>query len=89
MASITLLVTDPAGMHARPASKVAHLAASFDQDITITYKGRTIDAKSIMGLMSLGVPKGAEMTITVTGDDEDTALTQVKDEMKTLGLISE
>lgn len=89
MASITVLVTDPAGMHARPASKVAHLAASFDQDISITYKGRTIDAKSIMGLMSLGVPKGAEMTITVSGEDDEAVLTQVKEEMKTLGLINE
>jgi phosphocarrier protein len=89
MASITVLVTDPAGMHARPASKVAHLAASFDQDIHITYKGRTIDAKSIMGLMSLGVPKGAEMTISVTGDDDESVVAQVKEEMKNLGLIND
>lgn len=87
MAEKSVVITDPAGMHARPASKVAHLAASFDDSITITYKSRTIDAKSIMGLMSLGVPKDAEITIHVEGDQADEHLANVIAEMQTLGLI--
>lgn len=87
MAEKTVVIIDPAGMHARPASKVAHLAASFDQDVSITYKERTIDAKSIMGLMSLGVPKDAQITLKIEGDDATGTLTKVLAEMKELGLI--
>jgi phosphocarrier protein len=87
MAEKTVVIVDPAGMHARPASKVAHLAASFDEDVSITYKARTIDAKSIMGLMSLGVPKDAEITIQVNGDDDESILSSILGEMKELGLI--
>lgn len=87
MAEKSVVIIDPAGMHARPASKVAHLAASFDEDVSITYKERSIDAKSIMGLMSLGVPKDAEITLKVEGDDADTVLSSLLNEMKELGLI--
>ena len=87
MAEKTVVIIDPAGMHARPASKVAHLAASFDEDVSITYKERSIDAKSIMGLMSLGVPKDAEITLKVEGDDADSILSSLLNEMKELGLI--
>lgn len=87
MAEKSVVIIDPAGMHARPASKVAHLAASFDEDVSITYKERSIDAKSIMGLMSLGVPKDAEITLKVEGDDADTILSSLLNEMKELGLI--
>ncbi len=87
MAEKTVVIVDPAGMHARPASKVAHLAASFDEDVSITYKARTIDAKSIMGLMSLGVPKDAEITLQVNGDDDESILSSILGEMKELGLI--
>ncbi len=87
MAEKSVVIIDPAGMHARPASKVAHLAASFDEDVSITYKERSIDAKSIMGLMSLGVPKDAEITLKVEGDDADSILSSLLNEMKELGLI--
>jgi phosphocarrier protein len=88
MASKTVVIIDPAGMHARPASKVAHCAANFDEDIHLTYKERTIDAKSIMGLMSLGVPKDAELTITVSGDEAESILEALENEMRGLGLIA-
>ncbi len=87
MAEKSVVIIDPAGMHARPASKVAHLAASFDEDVSITYKKRSIDAKSIMGLMSLGVPKDAEIILKVEGDDADSILSSLLNEMKELGLI--
>lgn len=87
MAVKTVVIVDPAGMHARPASKVAHLAASFDNEVKLAYKERSIDAKSIMGLMSLGVPKDAEIAISVEGDDAEDVLNTVLAEMNTLGLI--
>lgn len=88
MASQTVIITDPAGMHARPASKVAHFAANYDEDIHFTYKLRTIDAKSIMGLMSLGVPKDAELTISATGDNAEEIVEAMIAEMRQLGLVA-
>lgn len=88
MASQTVIITDPAGMHARPASKVAHFAANYDEDVHLTYKDRTIDAKSIMGLMSLGVPKDAELTITAEGENAEEIVEAIVAEMRNLGLIA-
>jgi phosphocarrier protein len=88
MASQTVVIVDPAGMHARPASKVAHFAANFDEDIHFTFKLRTIDAKSIMGLMSLGVPKDAELTISSTGENAEEIVGAIVQEMRDLGLIA-
>lgn len=88
MAKKTVVIVDPAGMHARPASKVAHLAANFDEEIHLTYKERTIDAKSIMGLMSLGVPKDAELTISSEGENAEETIEAIIDEMRKLGLVA-
>jgi phosphocarrier protein len=67
-------IKDEAGMHARPSSKLSQEAAKHDEDIKLTYNGKTVNLKSIMGIMSLGVPQGAEITITVSGDDEEATL---------------
>ncbi|MFW5913776.1 MAG: phosphocarrier protein HPr [Bacillota bacterium] len=82
----TITITDEAGMHARPASKLAQEAAKYDEDIKLTYNGKTVDLKSIMGVMSLGVPQHAEVTIAVTGDDEENTLNALIKAMDELDL---
>lgn len=68
----TVTVADAAGLHARPASKVAEMAATADGDIVITYDGEDAEADSAMMLMSLGAPHGA--SVTVSGEAGDSAL---------------
>lgn len=82
----TIKITDEAGMHARPASKLSQEAAKYEEDIKLTYNGKTVDLKSIMGVMSLGVPQHAEVTIAVTGDDEENTLNALVKAMDELDL---
>ena len=51
------IITDEAGLHARPATVLVNTASQYDSEIYLEYKGRKVNLKSIMGVMSLGVPK--------------------------------
>jgi phosphocarrier protein len=64
----TFIMIDEAGLHARPASLMSQAASKFTEDITIEYNGKKVNLKSIMCVMSLGVPQGGEITIEVSGD---------------------
>lgn len=71
------IITSETGVHARPATLLVNTASRFASDIEISYKEKRVNLKSIMGVMSLGVPQGAEVEITVNGSDEDEALEAV------------
>ncbi|WP_394232699.1 phosphocarrier protein HPr [Niallia oryzisoli] len=62
------------GIHARPATMLVQAAGKFDSEIHLEYKGKKVNLKSIMGVMSLGIGKGADITIFVDGKDEEFAL---------------
>lgn len=62
-------VVDELGLHARPASLIVHQAGRFDNEINMIYKDKSINAKSIMGLMTLAVTVNTEFTIEVNGDN--------------------
>ena len=74
------------GIHARPATLLVQAAGKFDSEIILEYKGRSVNLKSIMGVMSLGVGKGAEITITAAGSDEKDALNTLTETVKREGL---
>lgn len=79
------IVADEIGLHARPASILVNEASKHSQDINILYKGRKMTLKSILGIMSLGVPYGEEFGIEVVGEDVEavfTALEKVLQEQK-------
>ena len=71
------------GIHARPATILVQAASS---DITLSYEGKSVNLKSIMGVMSLGVGQGADVTITADGDDAKEAIEAIADTMKKEGL---
>jgi phosphocarrier protein HPr len=62
------------GLHARPAAILVKKAGEFKSKIDVVYQGTTKSARSVMGLMSLGLPKGAEVTFNAEGEDADLAL---------------
>ena len=81
-------IIDPIGLHARPASELVKLAATFESDVKIISQGRSGNAKSILNVMALGVKQGQEITIEVSGADEETAVAKIEAELKNLKLIA-
>ena len=74
------------GIHARPATLLVQAASKFGSDINLEYNGTSLNLKSIMGVMSLGVGQGADVTITAEGDDEKEAIAAVAETMSKEGL---
>lgn len=75
-------ITDPQGMHARPAGLLVKTAGAFTSNITIEKAGKAVDAKRIFGIMGLGIKSGEEVVITVEGEDEETAAVELEKFMK-------
>ncbi len=66
-----------AGLYARPVNQLVQNASRFNADIFLTYKGRKVNVKSVLGVLSLAIPKKAEIILEVSGDDEKEALREV------------
>lgn len=73
MKEFQYVITDPEGIHARPAGELVKAAKAFACGITLTKDGKSGDCKKIFGIMGLGVKKGNEVTLTFDGEDEDAA----------------
>ena len=69
-----VIIQNKSGLHARPASLFVQAANKFKSKIELTAKGKTIDAKSILMIMSMGLVKGTQVTISASGEDEKEAL---------------
>ncbi|MYL35283.1 phosphocarrier protein HPr [Pontibacillus yanchengensis] len=74
MAQQTVKITANDGVHARPATVLVQEAGKYQSEVTLEYNGKDVNLKSIMGIMSLGIPSGAEVTFKAEGNDEDEAL---------------
>ncbi|SHJ44433.1 phosphocarrier protein [Geosporobacter subterraneus DSM 17957] len=74
MVNQEVIVINKLGLHARPAALFVQTANKFASDIMIEKGTKKINAKSIMGVMSLGVGKGEKIVIQVDGPDESEAL---------------
>jgi phosphotransferase system HPr (HPr) family protein len=75
--STELVIHNRSGLHARPAAKFVQAAAGFRSSITVrnaSRNGTAVDAKSILGVLGLGVSMGHRIVLTVNGDDEDAAI---------------
>lgn len=82
----TFTVTAETGIHARPATLLVQAAGKFDSEINLAYKEKKVNLKSIMGVMSLGIGKGAEITISAEGSDENDALNTLAETLNREGL---
>lgn len=71
----TVVVASSVGLHARPASLFSQAAAEAGIPVTLTSAaGKTVNAASILGVLSLGVGHGEEVTLAADGDGADDAL---------------
>lgn len=82
MKSFSYIITDPEGIHARPAGEFVKAAKGFESKITIAKDGKEVDAKKIFGVMSLAAKQGQEVIISADGADEDTAIGELEEFMK-------
>lgn len=74
MKEFTYTITDPEGIHARPAGAFVKEAAKFPCSVTIAKDGKEVDAKRILGVMGLGVKCGMEITLKTDGEGEEQAM---------------
>ncbi|WP_309086968.1 phosphocarrier protein HPr [Domibacillus sp.] len=88
MSKKTFTVTADTGIHARPATLLVQTASKHSSDINLEFNGKTVNLKSIMGVMSLGIGKGAEITISAEGSDEESALQAIETLLQNEGLAN-
>ncbi|SMB99678.1 phosphocarrier protein [Thermanaeromonas toyohensis ToBE] len=69
-----VIVTNEAGLHARPAALFVKTAQTFKSKVVIKHGEREADAKSILGVMGLGITKGTPIIIWAEGEDEREAV---------------
>lgn len=80
-------IVSETGIHARPATMLVQTASKYESEITLEYDGKSVNLKSIMGVMSLGAGENAEVIITVDGPDELEAVTAIEETLNNEQLI--
>lgn len=73
MKEFKYVITDPEGIHARPAGLLVKAAKEFACDVKIAKDGKAMNSKAIFGVMGLGAKKGDEVTLMFDGEDEEAA----------------
>ena len=74
MTSQSVMVTNQLGLHARAAARFVHVATRFAAHIKVARDGKTMDGKSIMGILLLAAARGTTITISAEGQDEADAV---------------
>lgn len=82
MQEFKYVITDPLGIHARPAGQLVKEASKFTSTVTIKCGEKSVDAKRIMGVMGMSIKAGDEVTICIDGADEDAAFASITEFMK-------
>lgn len=75
-------ITDPEGIHARPAGELVKVSKQFQSAIAITKEEKSADAKRIFGIMGLGVKQSQEIQVTAEGEDEEEAIAALENFLK-------
>ena len=70
----TAVVNNQVGLHARPATFFIQKANEFKSSIWVEVEERRVNAKSLLGVLSLGIVKGTEITLIANGPDEEEAV---------------
>lgn len=66
------------GLEARPVAMLVQVASQFESTVYINSGDRKVNAKSIMGMMSLGLDSGEKITVAADGSDEEAAITEIE-----------
>lgn len=73
-----MLIVNPLGMHARPAAALVQTVLQFSSDVHLQVDGHRVNAKSIMGLLTLAAAQGSRVTVVCKGPDAEAAMNAVR-----------
>ena len=68
----------PSGLEARPVALLVQVASQYDSQIHVEVEGKRVNAKSIMGMMTLGLETGEEIVVEAEGTDEAAAMDDIE-----------
>lgn len=88
MAEKIFKIVSNGGLHARPATALVKVASSFECEVQLEFKGKSVNVKSIMGILSLAIPSGAEVKISTKGTDEKMALQTITEALTKEGIAN-
>lgn len=78
MISKKITIKIPTGLEARPVALLVQVASRYDSSIYVECEDKKVNAKSIMGMMSLGIAAGEEVTVIADGEDEQEAMDHIE-----------
>lgn len=73
-----ITIKDTAGLHAQLATKLVQISNKYDVEVRLEYENISVDAKSILGLMSLAVPNGKNVKFIAEGKDAEKAINEIQ-----------
>ena len=73
----TITIGLSSGLEARPVAMLVQIASQYDSSVYVEVKNKKVNAKSIMGMMTLGVPAGGKINVIAKGDDETKAIEHI------------
>ena len=77
MVSKSMTINIPKGLEARPVALLVQVASQYESSIYVEIQEIKVNAKSIMGMMSLGLAEGEKITIIANGPDEEDAVSAI------------
>lgn len=83
---LNFVVTDPVGLYAGPATELVDYVKQYNSHVTLSYSGKEVNLKSMMGVLSLGVPTKAKLMIKIEGLDEERAVKEIQEKVKELNI---
>ena len=72
-----IILKSTVGLHAKIASKLVQLATKYSVEVKLHYKDQIVDAKSILGLMSLAIPSGENIKLVANGEQAEIAIDEI------------
>lgn len=81
---VNIEITNPVGLYASPATELVDAVKLYKSHVTLNYNEKSVNMKSLMGVLSLGIPHKAQIEIVVDGEDEEAVVEILTEKMKSL-----
>ena len=88
MAEKTYTISNEQGLQAQQVTLLVNTANKFASEVSLEYKAKKVNLKSIMGVMSLGVTQGSDIKVIATGEDAESVILALTETLKENNLIS-
>ncbi|MDE6210016.1 MAG: HPr family phosphocarrier protein [Lachnospiraceae bacterium] len=79
MVTKDMIIEIKSGLAARPVALFVQVASQFDSSIYVEYENKRVNAKSIMGMMALGLATGEKVKVSAEGNDENDAISKIEE----------